>query len=60
MEGFIETSPPDPFSHNFVLLLSNAVSQNLYRIFATAMWKLSKISIYLYTSLFIKFFVNKN
>ena len=40
MEGFIETSPPDPFSHNFVLLLSNAVSQNLYRILATGMWKL--------------------
>ena len=56
----MDTSPPGSFSHNFVLLLSNAVSQSLYRILAIAMWKLSKISIYLYTSLFIKFFVAKN
>ena len=44
----------------FVLLLSNAVSQNLYRILAIAIWKSNKISVCLYTSLFIKFFFNKN
>ena len=47
IEGSIENSPPGPFSHNFVLLLSNAVTQNVHRILASAMWKLSKISVYL-------------
>lgn len=37
IEGSIENSPPGPFSHNFVLLLSNAVTQNVHRILASAM-----------------------